>query len=688
MPLLVYFVLAVLLIALITLSVLYSKSTNRIKGLERKLVDVKRRKESITETFERLMDHSSDFIFRYNKDGLITYASSNVERVLGYTDEDNPMHFRDVLTKNPVNNRMGQYLVDRFRDDLQLKTPYFIEVFDKSRQTHMLEVFEFPFSNADAKVEYVTCIARNMTGIYKAELELKESERLQSMILKAIPDALFTMDRKARFVDYQMQREDELWFKPSDFIGKKPLEIVPEPLGTIFEEAIHRAFETDELQTLEYVFGKPGREENFEGRIIKLDESKVLVISRNITAQKRLEVELRKAKEAAESAAKAKSNFLATMSHEIRTPMNGVIGMTSLLSETQLSDDQRDYVETIQASGDTLLRVINDILDYSKIESGKMTFEESVFSLEKVIDDSLGLIQFEAQKKGLALNKHIAEDVPPFVKTDRGRLRQILLNLLSNAVKFTERGSVSLKVDLESKTARYVRLIFSIKDTGIGIPQDKLKGLFQEFTQVDSSHSRKFGGTGLGLAIVKRLVRLMNGKVSVKSKVGLGSEFSFTARVKLASEKKLAASEFSEEQMADMSDQLISNEFPLKVLLAEDNLVNRKLTTIFLERLGFVPDVAQDGLEVITLTKKKKYDVILLDISMPEMDGYQATEIIKKMDLKLAPYIIGVSANAFQGDIDKALSAGMDDYLTKPIRFEELRNKLITAGRRRFPFVS
>lgn len=688
MPLLVYSVLALLLIALVTLSVLYRKKTGQIRSLERKLVDVKQRKESITETFERLMDHSSDFIFRYNRDGLITYASSNVERILGYASEDGPMHFRDVVTDNVINDKVDQHLVDRFENNLELKAPYFVEVYDKLRQTHMLEIFEFPFSNSHAEVEYVTCIARNMTGIYKAELELKESEHLQSMILKAIPDAMFTMDREARFVDYQIQREDELWFRPADFIGKKPLDIVPDPLGTIFEEAIIKAFETDELQTLEYVFGKPGKEENFEGRIIKLDESKVLVISRNITAQKKLEEELRKAKEAAESAAKTKSSFLATMSHEIRTPMNGVIGMTSLLAETPLNEDQKDYVETIQASGDTLLRIINDILDYSKIESGKMTFEESVFSLEKVIDDSLSLIQFEAQKKGLALNKHIGEDVPPFVKTDRGRLRQILLNLLSNAIKFTERGSVSLKVELESKTARYVRLVFSVKDTGIGIPQDKLKGLFQEFTQVDSSHSRKFGGTGLGLAIVKRLVRLMNGKVSVKSKVGLGSEFSFTARVKLASEKKLANAEFPEEQMEDMSDQLISNEFPMKILLAEDNSVNRKLTTIFLERLGFVPDVATDGLEVITLAKKKNYDVILLDISMPEMDGYQATEIIKRMGLKMAPQIIGVSANAFQGDIDKALSAGMDDYLTKPIRFEELRNKLIIAGRRRFPFVS
>ncbi len=670
-------------------SILLFKNKKRYHQLEKKFTDVKKRKESIVETFELLMDHSSDFVFRYNDEGLVTFVSSNVERTLGYNKKDRKLHFKDIITSNPINSKIDNHIKDRFSNVVQVKSPYFIEVYDSSRQTHMLEIFEFPFSNALAEVEYVTCIARNMTSVYKAELELKESERQQSTILRAIPDAMFTLDRDSRFIDYQIQNENELWFKPEDFIGKKLLDIVPEPLGIVFQDATSKAFETDELQTLEYAFGKPGTEENYEGRIIKLDETRVLVISRNITSQKKLEIELIKAKEAAETATKAKSNFLATMSHEIRTPMNGVIGMTSLLAETSLTEEQRDYVETIQASGDTLLRIINDILDYSKIESGKMSFEESVFSLQKVIDDSISLVAFEAKKKDLVINKSIGEGVPDFIKTDRGRLRQILLNLLSNAVKFTERGSVSLKVELEKETAKNVQLAFTIKDTGIGIPKEKLSGLFKEFTQADSSHSRKFGGTGLGLAIVKRLVKLMNGKITVKSELGIGSDFMFTARVKLAARKNLDEMLSSKPSFAnDTSDQLISNEFPLKVLLAEDNSVNRKLTTIFLERLGFVPDVAKDGLDVVEMVKDNGYDVILLDISMPKMDGYQATEIVREMSLKVAPFIIGVSANAFKGDIERALSVGMDDYLTKPIRFEDLKEKMVTAGRRRFPFVS
>ncbi len=689
MSLLPYILITVLVIVLAIVSFYLYRYKEKSVVIERKLLNVKKRKKSISDTFELLMDHSSDFVFKYDAKGMITYVSSNVDRILGFQKGENEVHFSEILTSNAVNDKIQRHIAGRFQNDDDLRNPVFIEVYDSSKKTHMLEVFEFPFSNVDSEVEYVTCIAKNVTTIYKAELDLKESERQQSRILQAIPDAMFTVDNEFRYVDYQIHNQDNLWYKPTDFLGKRITDIIPDPLGTIFEDAINNAFKTGELQTLEYEFGKPGAKENFEGRIIKLDENRALIIARDITPQKKLEIELRKAKNEAESAAKTKSSFLATMSHEIRTPMNGVIGMTSLLAETELSEEQKDYVETIQASGDTLLRIINDILDYSKIESGKLSFEETVFSLEKVIHDSFSLFTFEASKKGLSLNTNIDEDVPKFIKTDRGRLRQILLNLLSNAVKFTERGSVSLNVDLESQTAKHLVLCFTIKDTGIGIPKKKLSGLFQEFTQADSSHSRRFGGTGLGLAIVKRLVKLLQGKISVKSEVGIGSEFSFTTRVKLATKKNLAEVVLNKAEMSnDKSDQLISNEFPLKILLAEDNSINRRLTGIFLERLGYIPDIALDGLEVVSMVKENTYDLILLDISMPKMDGYAAADIIREMEFTSPPYIIGFSANAFQEDIDKAMSHGMDDYLTKPIQFNVLQDKLIVAGQRRFPFVS
>lgn len=658
--------------------VLYFRERKKNHKVTEELRILESRKRALRQSLEMLMDHSSDFYFRYTRDGIVNYASSNVERLLGYSIKNGPIRAEDILTTNSINDHVNDHVEALFRLDFDEIRPYFLEVIDTKGEIHMLEIFESPHLDNLGNVDYVNAIARDLTGVYKAEMELKESERQQLLILESIPDPMFTIDREYRYTDYQVVREEQLWFKPSEFIGKRVKDVVPEHLGEFFEDALEKAFVSGKLQTLEYHFGEGDAMEFFEGRIIKLDDNRVLVIARDITARKKLEQELRKAKDAAESATQAKSNFLATMSHEIRTPMNGVVGMISLLAETELSEEQKEYVETIQASSDTLLRIINDILDYSRIESGKLAFEESLFYLKKVIDDSIALIKFEAQKKGIIVNAVIDEKVPNFIRTDRGRLRQILLNLLSNAVKFTEHGSIIVSVDLEKGTDKYVTLNFKVKDTGIGIPKSKLKGLFNEFTQVDSTHSRKFGGTGLGLAIVKKLVKMLNGKVSVSSDMGVGSTFAFTVRAKVASQ---VSSEFLGDSTAsaDKEDEFIGEKYPLRILMAEDNSVNRKLTMLYLERLGYVPDVAVDGFEVIQSIKNKDYDVILLDIAMPKMDGYQVTKIVQELPLDFQPQIIGVSANAFLGDIEKAKEAGMHAYLVKPIKFSDLSEKLIES---------
>lgn len=637
-----------------------------------------KRKIALRESLEMLMEHSSDFYFRYTRDGMVNYSSNNVERLLGYPKDDGPRAISSIITDNPVNAGIFQHIDDIFRLNFDAIKPFFLEVKDAFGDRHMLEIFESPHLDSQGNVEYVNAIARDLTGVYKAELELKESERQQLIILESIPDPMFTIDRDFKYTDYRVTREELLWYKPSQFIGQRVKDVVPESLGEYFESAIERAFETGKLQTLEYHFGEGENEEFYEGRIIKLDENRALVISRDISTRKKLEKELRKAKDAAESATRAKSNFLATMSHEIRTPMNGVVGMISLLSETELSEEQQEYVETIQASSDTLLRIINDILDYSRIESGKLAFEENLFYLKKVIDDSISLVKFEAQKKGIIVNAVIDEKVPNFIRTDRGRLRQVILNLLSNAVKFTEHGSIILSAEVEKLSEKYVVLQFKVKDTGIGIPKEKLNGLFNEFTQVDSSHSRKFGGTGLGLAIVKQLVKMLNGKLKVESELGVGSTFTFSIRAKLASKVPNVVAD-AHHPHDHREDDYIGETFPLKILLAEDNSVNRKLTTLFLERMGYVPDLAVDGFEVIQAIKDIDYDVILLDIAMPKMDGYQVTKIIKELSLDKKPVIIGVSANAFQGDIDRAMLTGMNEYLVKPLKFGDLKEKLIES---------
>ena len=653
--------------------------------LQQKYIDTKSK-------LDLLLEHTSDFVYRYNAQGYFTYASSNVFRVLGYDVNGRQVHFSDILIENETNRR-AVAIVEKVIKEGRIEVPtHLVEMNDLTGNTHVFDVSETVEYDSQGRMVSVTGIAQNLTSQLQVEMELKESERKQNLILNAIPDFLVTFDKTGTFLDYQATNEEDLFIKPEEFLNSTIDQVYPSPLNEILTDSLNNAYSTEELQTVEYKLDINKKSKFYEARFIKLADDRVLMMARDITAQKQLEDGLREAKEAAEAATLAKSNFLATMSHEIRTPMNGVIGMTSLLEETRLDEDQQDYVETIKVSGETLLRVINDILDFSKIESGKMPLEEQVFALKKVIEETMSLVAYEAEKKSVALNLIFKEDVPDFILADRTRLRQILLNLLSNAVKFTERGFVTIKVKLNAMRAKSANIEFSIKDTGIGIPQQKLRGLFSEFTQVDSSHSRKFGGTGLGLAIAKNLVKLFKGKITVESEEGKGSNFTFNIKVKLASGRKLKELEKDGlkpvEAKEDPLALVVSNDYPLKILLAEDNSINRKLTSLVLERMGFIPDIAKTGREVMYLLNKTAYDVILMDVQMPVMDGIEATERIRELNLDNPPFIIGISANAFEEDVLKAKKIGMDDYLVKPMKFDELRRKLIEVGQRKFPFVS
>src|SRR5258708_5916483 len=376
----------------------------------------------------------------------------------------------------------------------------------------------------------------------------------------------------------------------------------------------------------------------------------------------------------AQEANKAKSVFLATMSHEIRTPMNGVIGMASLLAETPLTSQQREYTATIMSCGESLLSVINDILDYSKIDSGKMEIEEYDFDLGNCIGEVFDVFHEKAAQSGLGLVYRIDPEVPAYIAGDALRLRQVLMNLLSNAVKFTQRGEVFLGVRLlRSWEKGRIELAFEVRDTGIGIPADKIDRLFKSFSQVDSSTTRKYGGTGLGLAISEKLVSLMGGRITVKSQPGEGTTFGFTILARAGRQPVAVSGKGA--RPGEKMEAGFARLYPLRILIAEDNIINQQLILHILTNLGYEPDSVWNGELAVAAVRDQPYDLILMDVQMPEMDGLEATKLIRGSQSR-QPVIIALTANAMQGDREECLKAGMDDYISKPVRLQELMGLL------------
>jgi CheY-like chemotaxis protein/nitrogen-specific signal transduction histidine kinase len=416
---------------------------------------------------------------------------------------------------------------------------------------------------------------------------------------------------------------------------------------------------------------------NSQGYVVKSNNGSVSTLIgtlQDVTDRKLAEQQVMKAQQQAENSMKVREIFLANMSHEIRTPMNAILGFTRLLFETNLSAEQKAFIDAIHFSGENLLVIINDVLDLSKIQSGKMNIEKCAFNIHDVINGVVSIMHPKIQEKGLAFSSNIDQEIPPRIKGDPVRLNQVLTNLITNAIKFTEKGSVTLDVNLVPNERQGLVIQFKVIDTGIGIPEDKQNLIFENFVQASTDTTRKFGGTGLGLAIVKNLIELQDGKVSVTSSAGNGSIFT----VILPFDRAEHNVRHINPEVTTIPDSFgdLNN---ARLLVVEDNAVNQLLVKKVLQKAGCKIDIAVNGLEAIKYVQENKYDVVLMDIQMPEMDGYTATEFIRnKLPAPVCEIpIIAMTAHAFGEDVNRCLAAGMNDHISKPFNHEDLYRKIL-----------
>lgn len=540
----------------------------------------------------------------------------------------------------------------------------------------------------DILTEKLTATTKQVKGFQATKNELAISEDIISSVLESMSDGVVVADS-----DGQILHVNEAFMKMVGNI-EIPLDFQywPKTLG-FYQKDIKTLIDFKDLPMLKAMVGQVCDSEEIyvknpamqEGRwlqasarpLVVSEEDSLdgaVVVYRDYTKKKNEELALIKAKEHAEATAKAKSEFLAVMSHELRTPLNGIIGMTDLLTKTQLDEEQQDCAESIRASGETLLNIVMSILDFSDLEAGTLRLTVAPFALKNGIEAVIQKLDSAAKNKNISLEVKLSSDLPAWAKGDQDRIQQILNNIVHNAIKFSSKGVVRISAKLSQTHQDEDELLFSVADEGIGIPQDKLPQLFEPFAQLDSTFARKFDGAGIGLSICKKLVEKMNGKIWVTSELGQGSTFHFTIRTEKVTQEAAAIKlGESKESKPKKLDQSFAEAFPCRILVAEDNAMNQKLIGKVLKKLGYAPVFAGNGVLAVEAVRKDPYDLILMDLQMPEMDGQEASRKIQtEQPAECRPKIIALTANVMDGIREQCLESGMVDYMAKPLRMDKL----------------
>lgn len=593
---------------------------------------------------------------------------------------------------------LGNVVINNFKRAIQAKkTISYEESFAMPAGTKIW-ITELTPVEVDGKFKYIVGASKDITEQKLAENALKEYNERYSLILEASSDGWFDWDLVNNTVIYS--RRWWLEFGNNDKPDNVPIGywqslIHPDDVGWVSE--FLENILASQRETFEFTFQMKKRKGNYVHVLsrcyIQRDASgnKIRMLGSNtdLTETKKIEYTLRHAKELAEAANLAKGNFLANMSHEIRTPLNGIIGFAELLLNSPLQEDQKEYLKNIFLSGKSLLELVNQILDFSKIDAGKIEFESISTNLKDLAQSTVDLFQVSAASKGIALRLNIDEHLPTFISLDPLRIRQILSNLIGNAIKFTHEGSVNVSIIQKEKFGDIVTIEFEVADPGIGIDMNSRSRLFDTFSQADTSITRKYGGTGLGLSITNELLLKMNSKLNIKSELNVGSKFSFILKLESKSIGETAKTIFQEKPTTN--DEITKSqkpEFQNDILIVEDNELNRKLLSKLLQKK--YPNMslryAVDGVDALEKFQFRKPDLIIMDLQMPIMDGYTATIEIRKLekDLSKKTPIVALTAGAFYSVKDSAMESGMDDFLTKPISaayLYETVEKWLTSGR-------